>query len=184
MRIILASASPRRKELISKIFDNVEFMPQNVDENIKENNPKELVKKLSLKKLNNLDLKYPDSLIISADTIVVFNNKVYGKPKDIEDAVRILSELNGNTHIVYTGVCIYFNGNKDVFVEESKVTFKQMTPDYIRKYVDEKKPLDKAGAYGVQDNEVVKSFEGSYTNIVGLPVERLESELKKIGAIK
>ena len=183
MRIILASASPRRKELIKKIFDKVEYMPQNVDEDIEEDNPVELVKKLAEKKLNGIDKTYSDALIISADTIVVFNNKVYGKPKDKQDAVRILEELNNNTHIVYTGVCIAYKGVKTIFYEESFVTFKNMTRETIEKYIEDKNPLDKAGAYGIQDEDVVLSYKGSYTNIVGLPIEKLELELKNMGVI-
>ncbi len=183
MRVILASASPRRKELIKKIFDKVEYMPQNVDEDIEEENPIELVRKLADKKLNGLNNIYPDALIISADTIVVFNNKVYGKPKDEKDAIRILEELNNNTHIVYTGVCVAYKERKEIFYEESFVTFKNMTRLDIEKYIKEKRPLDKAGAYGIQDEDVVLSYKGSYTNIVGLPIEKLENKLKEMGVI-
>ncbi len=183
MQVILASQSPRRKELLKEIFDVFDIMPQDVDEDVKEDNPIELVKELALKKLNNLDEIYKDALIISADTIVWLNGKLYGKPHTIEKAIGTLHALSGTIHHVFTGVCIAYKGERHVFVDEAKIEFRKLTDDEIVKYVYDKKPLDKAGAYGIQDGDMVKGYEGSYSNIMGLPVERLKEELKKLGVI-
>ena len=184
MQVILASQSPRRQELLKEIFPSFDIMPQDVKENEQDPDPKELVKKLALKKLNNLDQKYKDALIISADTIVWLNGKLYGKPHTIENAINTLKQLSGTTHFVYTGVCIAYKGQKHVFVDESRIIFRDLSEEEIIEYVNEKKPLDKAGAYGIQDGDMVKGYEGSYSNIVGLPVEKLKEELKVLGVIE
>ena len=183
MDVILASKSPRRNELLKEIFPTFEVMPQAVDENIEEKDPQKLVEKLALKKLNDLDLKYKDALIISADTIVWLNGKVYGKPHTIENAIKTLHALSGTTHYVYTGVCIAYKGERHIFVDEAQIVFRDLKDEEIVKYVNEKKPLDKAGAYGIQDGDMVKEYKGSYSNIMGLPVEKLREELKLLGAI-
>ena len=183
MQIILASQSPRRQELLKEIFPSFDIMPQDVDEHVQEEDPIEMVKELALKKLNNLDAKYPEALIISADTIVWLNNRVYGKPHNRENAIKTLKALSGTTHQVFTGVCIAYKGKKDVFVDESRIEFRELKEEEIIAYVDLKKPFDKAGAYGIQDGDMVKTYYGSYSNIMGLPVERLKEELTKIGAI-
>ncbi len=183
MDVILASKSPRRNELLKEIFPSFEVMPQSVDENIEEKDPKQLVEKLALKKLNDLDLKYKDALIISADTIVWLNGKVYGKPHTIENAIKTLKALSGTTHYVYTGVCIAYKGDRHIFVDEAQIVFRDLKEEEIIKYVNEKRPLDKAGAYGIQDGDMVKEYKGSYSNIMGLPVEKLKEELKILGAI-
>lgn len=182
--IILASASPRRNELLRSIFKSFRLMPQNVDENICESNPKEHVKLLAEKKLNNLDKIYPNSLIISADTIVYFNNKIYGKPKDKVEAEKFLKELSNNSHDVFTGICVCFKGERYLDVEQSKVIFKNLTQQQIEDYIRNKNPLDKAGAYGIQDDDVVDYYVGSYTNIVGLPIEKLKDILYKLEVIQ
>ena len=183
MQVILASKSPRRQELLKEIFPKFDIMPQDVDEAIDEKDPKKMVEELSLKKLNNLDKTYKDALIISSDTIVWLNGKVYGKPHTIENAIKTLKALSGTTHYVYTGVCIAYKGKRHVFVDESRIRFRDLKEEEITAYVYEKKPLDKAGAYGIQDGDMVKDYEGSYSNIMGLPIEKLKEELKKIGAI-
>ena len=183
MHVILASQSPRRKELLKEIFDVFDIMPQDVNEDVNEANPKKLVEELALKKLNDLDEEYKDALIISADTIVWLNGKLYGKPHTIENAIKTLHALSGTTHFVYTGVCIAYKGERHVFVDESRIVFRDLTDEEIEKYVYDKKPLDKAGAYGIQDGDMVKGYEGSYSNIMGLPVERLKEELKTLGVI-
>ena len=183
MEVILASQSPRRQELLKEIFPKFKIMPQDVDEHVSETDPIEMVKALAEKKLNNLDKTYKDALIISADTIVWLNGKVYGKPHTIENAIKTLKALSGTIHHVYTGVCIAYKGQKHVFVDEAQIEFRKLQEDEIIEYVNTKKPLDKAGAYGIQDGDMVKRYEGSYSNIMGLPVERLKEELTKIGAI-
>ena len=181
MRVILASKSPRRQELLKEIFPSFDIFPQDVDENIKEEDPKKLVEKLALKKLNGLDEKYPDALIISADTIVWLNGKVYGKPHTYENAIKTLNALSGTTHFVYTGVCLAYKGNRDIFNVESQIHFRDLKQSEIENYVYTKKPLDKAGAYGIQDGDMVQSYTGSYSNILGFPIEKVKEELKKLG---
>ena len=183
MQVILASKSPRRQELLKEIFPEFDVLPQDVDETINENDPRKMVEELSLKKLNDLDKVYKDALIISSDTIVWLNGKVYGKPHTIENAIKTLKALSGSTHYVYTGVCVAYKGERHVFVDESRIRFRDVKDDEIKAYVYEKMPLDKAGAYGIQDGDMVQDYEGSYSNIMGLPVEKLKDELKKIGAI-
>lgn len=183
MQIILASQSPRRQELLKEIFDSFDVMPQDVNEDVEDKDPKELVKKLATKKLNNLDTKYPEALIISADTIVWLNGVLYGKPHTEENAIKTLQSLSGTTHYVYTGVCIAYKGQKHVFVDEAQIEFRELTNEEIVTYVKTKQPLDKAGAYGIQDGDMVKAYRGSYSNIMGLPVEKLKEELKTLGVI-
>ena len=183
MQIILASQSPRRQELLKEIFDVFDIMPQDVNENVEEKDPKKLVEELALKKLNDLDKKYKDALIISADTIVWLNGKLYGKPHTIENAIKTLHALSGTIHHVFTGVCIAYKGQRHVFCDESTIEFRNLKDEEIEKYVYEKKPLDKAGAYGIQDGDMVKGYNGSYSNIMGLPIERLKEELKSLGVI-
>ena len=155
MQVILASQSPRRSELLREIFSSFDIMPQDVNENVKESDPKEMVKELAVKKLNNLDKQYPKALIISADTIVWLDGKVYGKPHNRENSIKTLKALSGTTHTVYTGVCVAYNGKKDIFVDESKIVFRDLSEEEIIAYVDLKKPFDKAGAYGIQDGDMV-----------------------------
>ena len=183
MQIILASQSPRRQELLKEIFPSFDIMPQDVKEDEKDPDPTKLVEKLALKKLNNLDPKYKDALIISADTIVWLDGKLFGKPHSKEDAINTLKQLSGTTHFVYTGVCIAYKGEKHVFYDESKIHFRELKEEEIIKYVNEKNPLDKAGAYGIQDGDMVKGYEGSYSNIMGFPVEKTIEELKVLGVI-
>ncbi len=184
MKVILASKSPRRQELLKEIFPSFEVMPQNVDEDVSEEDPIKMVELLAQKKLNGLDKKYKDALIISADTIVWLDGKVYGKPHTIENAIKTLKNLSGTTHYVYTGVCIAYKGKRDVFYDEAKIIFRQLKDEEIIKYVNDKKPLDKAGAYGIQDGDMVKEYIGSYSNIMGFPVEKVKAELIKLGAIQ
>ncbi|MDE6613993.1 MAG: Maf family protein, partial [Clostridia bacterium] len=119
-------------------------------------------------------------LIISADTIVYKNGQIFGKPKDRAQAIDYLNRLNGAKHFVYTGVAICYKGKITTFYDKSAVYFKKLTEREIKDYVDGGSPMDKAGAYGIQDKEVVESFCGSYTNIVGLPMEKLKDKLQSI----
>ena len=180
MKIILASNSPRRKQFLGELFDSFEVMPQNVEEKSKYSRPHLIVQELAKIKLGHLPYVYGEDLIISADTIVYKSGKIYGKPKNKAQAVEFLSELSGVKHSVYTGVAVFYKGNITTFYDKSAVYFKQLSDKEIADYVDSGSPMDKAGAYGIQDSEVVESFEGSYSNIVGLPMEKLKEELKDI----
>ena len=178
-KVILASNSPRRKEILGEMGIEFEVRPANVDESIiKESNPKKLVIHLSQLKASTVD---DDAVVIAADTIVVKDHKIYGKPLTEEHAVKMIGELTGAYHTVYTGVTVKYHGKSKTFVVASKVKFKPLTENQIREYVEKYKPLDKAGAYGIQDDMIVETYKGSYTNIVGLPREQLTKTLEKMG---
>ncbi|MDE7191558.1 MAG: Maf family protein [Clostridia bacterium] len=180
MRVILASGSPRRRQLLGEIFHSFEVLPQNVDERCDLTKGYAVCQRLAKVKLGNLPKLFPDALIISADTIVYMNGKIYGKPKDRREAKLFLDELSSKWHIVYTGVAIYYRGKIRTFYDKSRVKFKTLGEDDKWKYVDTGSPMDKAGGYGIQDEEVVAKYEGSYTNIVGLPMEKLKEQLSEI----
>lgn len=179
MKIILASSSPRRKELLAKIFTNFSIKKPDCEEIILEN-PKKTVKSLAKMKAMSIQCDY--DLLISADTIVVYDNKILGKPLDRTDAINTLTTLRGVIHKVYTGVCIKYKKKEKTFCEVfsvcSKVKLKNMTDEEVLSYVQSGSPYDKAGAYGIQDG-VVEFYKGSYSNIVGLPVEELTKRLKR-----
>jgi septum formation protein len=183
-RIILASASPRRKELLEQIGVKFDIFPSVEEEIITKTEPKEIVKELAHQKAFDVFQKQPKAdVIIGADTIVVYDGIIMGKPKDEKDAVRMLQMLQGNTHQVYTGVSILINKSNNtqeiLFAETTKVTMYPMTEEEILSYVQTKEPMDKAGAYGIQGLSAiyVKAIEGDYYNVVGLPVGRLYQEL-------
>lgn len=177
--IVLASASPRRLELLSDFAQDVTVIPSDVDESkVKATCARTLVKRLSrLKALSvasSADVE--GKIVIGADT-VVYRGKIYGKPRNRADAIRILTELGGKKHYVFTGVTVVDVGRIRTFAVRSTVRFKKLTAEQIERYVDEHNPYDKAGAYAIQENVVVGSYKGSYTNIVGLPMEKLAKVL-------
>ncbi len=188
-RIILASGSPRRIELLREAgFDPV-VAPQDVDETAKPGElPAELVERLARLKaasaLGHADVE-PGDVVIAADTIVAMGNELLGKPANEEDAKRMLTELSGNKHHVDTGVCLVLVGQEakvSSFVETSSVEFFELSPAEIEAYVATGEPMDKAGSYGIQGKgrALVKGIEGCYFNIVGLPVARLLRELDRL----
>lgn len=122
---------------------------------------------------------FPDATVIGADTVVVFGGRIIGKPKDEKQAFDILKELSGKTHSVYTGVCVVRGGKEKAFVRKSRVLFFPLTDERINSYIATGSPMDKAGAYGIQDSGFVKKIRGSYSNVMGLPVEKLRKILKK-----
>lgn len=177
--IILASQSPRRRELMA--LTDLEFIvkPSDADENVTQNlSPKETVEFLSLKKA--LALKNENDIIIGADTVVSIDGKILGKPKDEKDAYNMLKILSGRTHSVYTGVTVIKNERTETFSCETKVTFYPISDEEIKDYVKTGEPLDKAGAYGIQlkGGLFVEKIEGDYNNVVGLPIARLLKILK------
>lgn len=183
--IILASNSPRRQELLSGLEFNYEVKTlPDIDESFPPSlKGEEIAKYIAKEKAdaykNNIER---DTLLITADTIVLLGNKVYGKPKDESDAKQMLHELSGNTHQVVTGVCITTKLKQHVFSVSSEVRFAQLEDEEINHYVSKYKPFDKAGAYGIQEwigYIAVEYISGSYFNIMGLPVQRLYQELKK-----
>lgn len=181
-KIILASQSPRRRELLSLITDNFEVITADVDESIDENDmPCDTVMKLSLKKANAVSDLNPGRVVIGADTVVVNDGKILGKPKDREDAVRMLHSLSGKIHQVLTGVTVTDSVKKETFYVSSNVKFYDLSDEEIKEYVETGEPDDKAGAYGIQGkgSVLVEKIDGDYFNIVGLPVSRLARKLKE-----
>ena len=184
MEYVLASSSPRRKELMKEISEVFSIDVSNVDETVDESlSPVDAVKTIALRKGEAVKVRHPNEVVISADTIVVIDNMIIGKPADEIDAIRILKLLSGRTHVVYTAYCIFY---KDKFIEEvveSSVTFNKLSDKLIKEYVASKSPLDKAGAYGVQDNDnfnIIKEIKGSLTNVIGFPVEDIKVSLNSL----
>lgn len=182
--ILLASNSPRRKELLSGLdLDHKIITILDIDESYPADiRGKEIAEFLAKKKSDAYDIADESTLLITADTIVVLGDKVLGKPKDCDEAKQMLTELSGKTHIVATGVCLRTSNKCCSFVVTSEVRFATLAQHEINYYVDKYQPLDKAGAYGVQEwigYVAVEYISGSYFNIMGLPVQRLYQELKK-----
>ena len=184
VKMILASNSPRRKELLSGIDIPFEVrVLDDIDESYPETLPtKEIASYISKKKADAYRLTMTDDeLIITADTIVVLGQEVMGKPKDDEDARRMLRALSGKTHQVITGVCLTTKDKQTNFSVETDVTFKTLSKEEIDYYVTHYRPLDKAGAYGIQEwigHIGVTGMKGSYFNVMGLPVQRIYEALK------
>ncbi len=182
--IILASGSPRRKELMTLAGLDFEIKVADVDETLPEGiAPFDAVKMLSLKKAKAVADEYTDKIVIGADTVVAFDGKILGKPTDKNDAFEMLRMLSGQTHKVYTGVAIICNDTICNFYEETDVEFYPLTDDEIISYINTGEPMDKAGAYGIQGKGcvLVKRINGDYSNVVGLPIARLSRELKNYG---
>ncbi len=182
--IILASNSPRRKELLAGL--DIPFDVRVID-GIDESFPQDLLTKdiagyIAKKKADAYQQAMAnDELVITADTIVILGQKVMGKPKDADEAVRMLRELSGNTHQVITGVCLTTKEKQVRFSVETDVTFKTLTDEEIHYYVEHYRPFDKAGAYGIQEwigHVGVTGMNGSYFNVMGLPVQRIYEALK------
>ena len=183
-KVILASNSPRRKELLSglDIQYEIKTLPD-IDESYPEDlQGEDIAIYIAREKANAYrDLMEDNILLITADTIVILDGKVYGKPVDEEDAKNMLYDLSGKTHEVITGVCITTKEKQKAFGVSSEVRFAKLEDEEIEYYVTKYKPLDKAGAYGVQEwigYVAVEYISGSYFNIMGLPIQRLYRELK------
>lgn len=186
--IILASGSPRRRELLEQIGLPFEVRVSDADERITAGNPQETVCRLSLIKAqavwDTLSAKEKkSSLVIGADTVVFDRTKILGKPKTQEEAFVMLKGLSGNSHSVFTGVSFLAAEETLSFCEETVVSVYEMSDAQIRRYIATKEPMDKAGAYGIQGAfaAFVKGIQGDYNNVVGLPVARVYQELRKGG---
>lgn len=180
-KIILASASPRRKELLTTAGVEFEVLVSEADETVPEGTaPKDAAIMTAEKKALAVAENSRDSVVIGADTIVVIDGKILGKPKDEADAADMLRTLSGREHDVITGVCITDGEKTEKFAQVSRVRFYDLTDDEITAYVATKEPMDKAGAYGIQGRGcvLVESIEGDYFNIVGLPVAATVRALK------
>ncbi len=180
--IILASASPRRSELLNKTDIEYKVIVPNIDEVFpNEGSISDKIMSVALDKANAIYKGNKEDIVIAADTVVVFNNELLGKPTSEVDALDTLSKLNNNTHSVITAVAVVSNTNSITFYEESFVTFKNNSIEELKRYVDTKEPLDKAGSYAIQGIGacLVDSYKGDLDNIIGLPLNRLLLELKK-----
>lgn len=185
-RVILASNSPRRKELLAGLGVDYEVRTlPDVDESYPETlQGADIPLFIAKEKADAYQaMIQPDELMITADTIVWLDGKVLGKPKDREDALQMLRDMSGRTHEVFTGVCITTTGWQRTFTAQTEVRFSELSEEEIAYYVDKYQPMDKAGAYGVQEwigFIGVENISGSYYNIMGLPVQRLYRELLKV----
>ncbi len=181
LKVVLASASPRRKELLSLIFNEYDIRPADCDEALPEGiKAQEAVEYLSLiKNKATVEICDENSLVISADTVVAVEGEILGKPQDKEDARRMISLLSGREHQVFTGVTLSLKGNFKTFSEKTDVIFYKLTDKEIEDYISTDEPYDKAGAYGIQGEAglLVKAVNGDYYNVVGLPVARLKREI-------
>ncbi len=182
--LILASGSPRRKELLETAHLPFTIQKSSVHENISEEfSPAEVVEQLSLRKAKDVAKHNPDAVVLGSDTVVVYDGKILGKPADDQDAYETLLMLSGNTHHVYTGVAIVSGDEEICFHEATEVTFWNLTSEEIKDYVSTGESMDKAGSYGIQGlgSTLVNKIHGDYFSVVGLPLSRTVRELKKFG---
>lgn len=186
---ILASASPRRKELLAEILPEFEIIPSLADETVTETlSPKQLVEVLATRKAFEVAIRPENEgkFVLGADTVVAYGKEVLGKPKDGADAFRMLKLLSGEKHTVYTGVCILTckDGKVGYKTKTAKtdVYFNELSNEWLWMYIRGGSPMDKAGAYGIQDGGLVKKIKGSYSNVVGLPVELCTKMIKKLNS--
>lgn len=181
--LILASSSPRRKELLEELQIPIVISSSNVDESFDSSlSPEEIVMYLARRKVEAI-YSNDKTFILGADTVVCLDGCILGKPHSREEAFQMLSQLSGKTHSVYTGVAIMANGNCSTFYEKTDVLFWELTEEEIHDYLDTGEPFDKAGAYGIQGvgRILVKEIKGDYFTVVGLPISRTVRELKALG---
>ena len=187
MKVILASGSPRRRELMEMLGVTVDIIPAKGEEKAPEHvSPAELVMALASAKAHEVgDGRGEDEVIIAADTIVWVNGGVFGKPKSEDEAFSMLSVLSGHTHEVYTGVSVLRGGTEIKEYEMSRVTFRELSPEEIKRYIATGEPMDKAGAYGAQGKGAlfVRHIDGDFFNVMGLPLCRLGKMLEKQGVV-
>lgn len=189
MKFILASNSPRRKELLEFAKIDFEVIPSTVEEGITPTlTPKQQVQELALLKANDIAQKFPERYVIGADTIVVLDNQILSKPVDQDDAICMLKSLRGKSHQVMTSVALVcaVKKFKKVFVNITDVTFYDLSDAWIADYVNSGAPLDKAGAYGIQDAgfELVQEIHGDYYAVMGLPIAQLKREIDELNIDK
>lgn len=181
-KIILASGSPRRKELLSLLGLDFDIIPADISEEIDQSKPlRDEIEKLSYLKAYEIFKDHKDSIVIGSDTIVAINNKVLGKPMTKEKAKEMLQELSGNVHQVITAVSILSPSKSETFSTVSDVYFRELSKEEIENYSNDSEPLDKAGAYAIQGQarKFVSRIDGDYYSIIGLPICELSQRIKK-----
>lgn len=187
MRIILASQSPRRKKLLKQLGLTFEVIPSSIEEHSLETDPVKIVEDLAAQKALSVGNSCSNSFIIGSDTIVVFEDKILGKPKNHDEASKMLNKLSGEQHTVYTGVSLLVTDDQSSvkksieFSVVTKVHFSTLEQSEIDAYIKTGSPMDKAGSYGIQDDwgaTFVEKIDGDFYNVVGLPINKLYSELK------
>ena len=188
-RLILASASPRRKEMLTKLGLDFEVLAAEVDEMVQAGEqPEEFVQRVAIEKAIDIAGNHPDAWVLGADTIVVHEDDILGKPRDENDALKVLMRLSGQMHRVYTGFCLRreLENLSVVRVIVTEVYFSPFTEETANAYVVTGEPLDKAGAYGIQGcgGVLVEKINGSYSNVVGLPLAETIEELLHYGVIE
>ena len=187
IEIVLASNSPRRKKILNDLKLKFDVIPSNYEEKLETDAfSYDLIEDLATQKACDVVRRLgDDKIVLGADTVVVLHNKILGKPKDKEDAFRMLKELSGNTHMVVTSICgINTKTNRAALLSTtSYVRFKNLSDEIITYYIDEFNPLDKAGSYGIQElpDGILDKYEGSFDNIVGLDPDAVVSILEKLG---
>ena len=188
-QFVLASTSPRRSELLKQVGLDFRVVPSGIEEDlVKGESPKAHVLRLAEKKALKVGSEYPDHWVIAADTIVYVGHSILGKPKDQEEAIKMLRRLSGKEHRVLTGFSVYHmgKGKGDRAAVKTAVKVKRLTPDEMEWYVQTGEPFDKAGGYAIQGigSFMIESVRGSYTNVVGLPLCELIEMLNRLGALK
>ena len=179
MKLVLASKSPRRSEILKNAGIDFTVRVADADETIPEGTrPCDAVVFLAARKAMAVE-RAEDELVLGADTVVVLDDRILGKPKDRDDAYNMIKALSGRVHSVFTGVCAIGNGISMTFSEETKVEFLPLTDDEINAYINTDEPYDKAGAYGIQGlaSKFIRGIQGDYFNVVGLPVSRIYEKI-------
>ena len=177
--LILASESPRRRELIKKITNDFVVIPSNVDESILHIAPHDLPGELSKLKAYSVFNEHPNDEVLACDTVVILHGELMGKPKDKKEAFEMLSKLSGEKHVVISGYT-YISKEKEITrTVRTYVYFNKLSDELINKYIESGSPMDKAGAYGIQDEEfhLVNHIEGDFDNVIGLPVEDIKKHV-------
>ncbi len=186
-KIILASSSPRRIDILRQYELEIQVIPANIEEfQRKDEKPEQVAMALAFQKAFSISLERHAEVVLGADTIVVLENTILGKPRDEKEAFEILKSLSGKTHRVITGISIIKDNIKIIDYESTLVKFRHLNKDQIIKYIDTKEPMDKAGAYGIQGygKILVEKINGSYTNVVGLPIVKTDFLLTRFFDIK
>lgn len=182
LKLVLASSSPRRKEILENAGYTIEVVKPEVDENLKIKLPPiDLVMKLALLKANNVFEKENDAVVIGADTIVCIDGKNIGKPDSVDQARSLLRQLSGRLHRVYTGVAIVSKERQETFFVQAKVNFMKLDEELINRYIETEEPFGKAGGYAIQGKGriLIENIDGDYYGVVGLPIAQLAKRLER-----